>query len=118
MLSVRVSPGMLPPTISTTPNSPSVCAAVRATPPSRPGHASGNSIRAKVRQLPSPDTQAASRSELGMDAKARWMGCAMKGRLTSTLANSRPSKLNTSLRSRWPASQAPAGEPWPSASSR
>ena len=44
-LSVRVSPGRLPPTIRTTPNSPSVCANVRMAAVRMPGQASGTSMR-------------------------------------------------------------------------
>ena len=68
---VRVSPSMLPPTMSTTPNSPSVCATVSAMPASKPGQASGSSMRQNVCQLDRPETQAASRRLCGTAAKAR-----------------------------------------------
>jgi hypothetical protein len=57
-----VSPGMLPPIISTTPNSPSVCEKGRAMAESSPGHARCSSIRQKVYQVLKPLTVAASPS--------------------------------------------------------
>ena len=67
---VRVWPGMLPPTISTTPNSPSVCTKVSTIADSTPGQASGSSTRQKVDQKPSPLTAAASQ---GQDIKLFWI---------------------------------------------
>ena len=60
MAIVFVSPGMLPPIISTTPNSPKVCTKVSTIADSTPGQASGNSTRQKVCQADRPLTAAAS----------------------------------------------------------
>ena len=82
--STRVAPGMLPPIISTTPNSPIVWANVRTKADKRPGQASGSSIRRKVSQGVMPLTQAASRTSAGKASKARCIGCTANGRLIST----------------------------------
>src|SRR6266496_1538329 len=55
---VRVTPSMLPPTISTTPNSPRVCAKLIMTPVTTPATDSGRVIRRKVINLEMPSGQA------------------------------------------------------------
>jgi hypothetical protein len=87
---------MLPPTISTTPNSPSVCANVRTAAESTPGHASGSSMRRNACQRDSPQHCAASRTSCGIAAKARCSGCTANGMLTITDATTSPAKLNAS----------------------
>src|SRR5208283_3841628 len=57
---VRVIPGRLPPTISTTPNSPRVCAKLRTSPLSNPGQERGTMILRKVRKRLAPRTAEAS----------------------------------------------------------
>src|SRR5229473_6810905 len=47
MATVRVTPGMLPPTMSTTPNSPTVWAKLKAVPVINPGTESGSTTRGK-----------------------------------------------------------------------
>ena len=78
---VFVSPGMLPPTISTTPNSPSVCAKVSTIAERTPGQASGSSMRRKMRQRDRPQHPAAARTSPGIASKARCIGWMAKGRL-------------------------------------
>ncbi len=96
--STRVSPGMLPPIIRMTPNSPSVCAKVSAMAETMPGQASGSSMRRIVSQRDRPLTKAASRTFGGMASNARWIGCTANGRLMISEATRMPAKLNTS----WP----------------
>ena len=60
---VRVTPGRLPPTISTTPNSPTVCAKLRTTPAITPSIDSGSVTRRNVRSRDAPSVAEASRSE-------------------------------------------------------
>ena len=62
---------MLPPTISTTPNSPIVCAKVSAAAEISPGQASGSSIVRKVRQCDRPLHHAASRISGAIASKPR-----------------------------------------------
>ena len=55
---VRVMPRIFPPTMSTTPNAPMVCAKESATPVTRPGIESGAITRRKVRQPEAPNDPA------------------------------------------------------------
>ena len=115
---VFVSPGMLPPTISTTPNSPSVCAKVSTAAVSTPGHASGSSMRVKIRHGDMPQHAAAARTSSGMASNARCIGWIANGRFTSSDATSRPAKLNASV---WPVAATnarPSGDSPPKATSR
>ena len=76
----RVLPGMFPPTISTTPNSPIVWAKVRTAAVRKPRSESG---AATVRKASSGDARsaaAASRGPRPSDSKAAWSGCTMNGR--------------------------------------
>jgi len=103
---------MLPPIISTTPNSPTVCATVSTSEETIPGHASGSSTRLNALQRDRPLTQAASRTSCGIASKARCIGCTAKGRLNTIEASSNPSKLNASGRPAtdwyaWPSQDAP-----------
>src|SRR5664279_78886 len=61
---------MLPPIISTTPNSPSVCAKLNTNPVSTPGKPSGNTILQKVRQRDAPSVADASISLWSTDGKS------------------------------------------------
>src|SRR6056300_272200 len=92
---VLVSPGMLPPTISTTPNSPSVWANVKTTAVNTPGHTSGNSTRQNACQVDMPQQAAASRQSWCSFSNTRCMGCTANGTFTSTDATHNPAKLNT-----------------------
>src|ERR1019366_5742117 len=56
---VRVTPAMLPPTISTAPNSPSVWAKLRMAPVAMPGNESGTITRRKVAARDTPRHQEA-----------------------------------------------------------
>src|SRR5437764_413440 len=60
METVRVEPGRLPPTISTTPNSPTVWAKVNTAPATMPGRANGMTMRPNVRSRDAPRHQAVS----------------------------------------------------------
>ena len=109
---------MLPPIISTTPNSPSVWTKVSTIADRMPGQASGSSTRQKVCQPLSPHTAAASARFSGIASKARCTGCTMKGMLNTSEAISRPAKLKVILMSKVSSIQAPNGEPAPSDTSR
>ena len=98
MAMVCVSPGMLPPTISTTPNSPSVWAKVSTMAETTPGQASGNSMRRSMRRGDMPQHSAASRTSGAIASKARCIGWMAKGRLKTTEATSRPWKEKVSWR--------------------
>ena len=78
---VRVTPAMLPPTISTTPNSPSVWAKLRIAPVAIPRSESGTMTRRKVAARDTPRHQDASRSLRSTPAKAAATGCTVNGKL-------------------------------------
>src|SRR5437016_11693555 len=59
---VRVTPGMLPPTMSTTPNSPMVWAKLRTTPVTTPAIDNGNVTRTNVANRDIPSVHEASTS--------------------------------------------------------
>ena len=65
MDTVRVTPGMFPPTISTTPNSPMVWAKLSATPVTSPEIESGRITRKKVFVREAPSVAEAAMSLLG-----------------------------------------------------
>src|SRR5660397_211805 len=97
MDSVRVRPGMLPPTISTTPNSPTVCANVSTAAVSRPGREGGATPGAAGPSRHAPSTVDASRSRGSTAANAPSRGCTANGRLYSTDATSSPVNENGSV---------------------
>ncbi len=76
--------------MSTTPNSPSVCAKVRIIAVRMPGHASGASMRRKRCHGDRPQQAAASRTSAGIASKARWIGWITKGRLMMIEASTSP----------------------------
>src|ERR1700687_732664 len=90
--SVRVSPGMLPPSIRTTPNSPTVWAKASTNPVNTPGQASGSNRRERVRARETPRHHEASTSLRSTPAKAEVNGRTAKGKLNSTEPTSRPEK--------------------------
>ena len=96
MAMVLVSPGIEPPTISTMPNSPRVCAKVSTIAVITPGQASGNSTFQRLRAGDMPQQAAASRTSTGIASNPRCAGWIAKGRLKMTEATTSPSKLNTS----------------------
>src|SRR5207248_2879740 len=82
---VRVTPGMLPPTMRMTPNSPSVWAKLRITPVSTPAHASGRAIRRKVPSRETPRHHDASTKRRSTPANA-----AENGRTANQYARGNP----------------------------
>ena len=78
---MRVMPARLPPTISTTPNSPSVCAKLRIMPVTMLGMESGTITRKKVAARETPRHQEASISLRSTAAKPEANGCTANGRL-------------------------------------
>ena len=78
--STLVTPGILPPIISTTPNSPTVWAKPRMAPVRNPGRANGTATRQKASQGEARRVAAASMGRSPMAAKALRMGCTTKGR--------------------------------------
>src|ERR1051326_3270062 len=87
METVRVTPGIFPPTISTTPNSPRVCAKLSTAAAITPGIESGRIISRKVRQPPAP----APRGR-GAGFVAPAVPCRQHGR--SATKKTRPHKTN------------------------
>src|SRR5713101_1640460 len=106
---VRVTPGMLPPTISTTPNSPSVCAKLRANPVTSPAFESGSTIWRNVCAGEWP-SDAEARSSLASTApNDAANGCTANGRLYNKDPITNPSNVKARL---WPVSdshQRPSG---------
>src|SRR5436305_15178149 len=78
---VRVTPGIFPPTMSTTPNSPMVCAKDSAAPVTSPGTESGAITRKNVRTEEAPRVAEAAMSLRSTLAKDVEKGCTAKGRL-------------------------------------
>src|SRR6267143_499234 len=114
---VRVTPGILPPTMSTTPNSPSVCAKLSANPVTSPAFERGSTMRRKVctGEWPS-DAEARSRLESTAPNDAANGGTA-NGRLYNKDPITSPSKVKARV---WPVSdfhQLPSGLREPSATS-
>src|SRR3954468_4846711 len=95
MESVRVTPGMLPPTISTTPNSPMVWAKLSAIPVTSPEVDKGKMIRKNVltREAPSVWEAATNRGSTAENEAAK--GCTANGKLYKIDPITRPSKVNT-----------------------
>src|SRR6266404_364270 len=89
---VRVSPGMLPPTIKTTPNSPTVCAKLKTTPARMPLQESGTMTRKKVAQRDTPRHQDASTKRRSTPANAAMKGCTANGKVYRMEANKSPGK--------------------------
>ena len=79
METTRVSPGMLPPIISTTPNSPTVCANVRTQAVTNPRKESGTATVKKASRGRARRLAAASSGPGPTAANAPWSGCTMNG---------------------------------------
>src|ERR1700738_3876519 len=94
METVRVIPGKFPPTISTTPNSPRVCAKLSTHAVTRPGHERGRITLKKVRDRLAPKIAEASSSFRSNDSKEAMSGCTAKGKLYRIEAITRPVKVN------------------------
>ena len=70
---------MLPPIISTTPNSPTVCAKLRMAAVTKPGRASGSATVKKASSGRARNVAATSSGRLPMASKACCSGCTAKG---------------------------------------
>ena len=70
---------MLPPIISTTPNSPTVCAKPSTLAVTKPGRASGSATLKKRSQGLARSVAAASSGRSGIASKACCSGCTTKG---------------------------------------
>src|SRR5579884_1403865 len=92
--SVRVAPGMLPPTIRTTPNSPIVCAKLSATPVTNPEKERGTVTRQNVRNFDAPRTAEAFRSRGSTAENDAANGWTEKGKLYRIDPMTRPSNVN------------------------
>src|SRR5438046_7311360 len=94
---VRVTPGILPPTISTTPNSPIVCAKVSAVAVTTPEIESGTITRQNVRSFGTPNTaDAASSRESTLENEVA-RGCTANGGLYSTDPMTSPVKVKAKV---------------------
>src|SRR5258708_5079408 len=87
-------PGMLPPTISTTPNSPMVWAKLRATPVTTPETDKGKTTRKKVRSREAPNVCEAATNRESTAANEAAKGCTANGKLYRIDPINRPSKVN------------------------
>src|SRR5262245_125790 len=94
MDSVLVTPGILPPTMSTTPNSPTACAKVKTSPVRMPGQDSGKATRRNVPDRETPRHHDASTRRRSTAAKAEVNGRIANGMLHSTDPIKMPAKEN------------------------
>src|SRR5215472_17731647 len=99
METVRVTPGILPPTIRTTPNSPMVCAKLKATPVISPGSESGTTTRKKVCSGETPSVADAATNLRSTLANDDANGCTAKGKLYKMDPRTSPVKVKASV---WP----------------
>src|ERR1700680_2696478 len=88
--------GILPPTISTTPNSPRVCAKVITIPVNNEARTLGSNIFVRVVSFDFPKVNEASLREGGRFLKPDRTGFTIKGKLYKTDAITSPSNVNTS----------------------
>src|SRR5271157_5310967 len=114
---VRVTPGIFPPTISTTPNSPSVCAKLSVNPVDNPALERGSTTRRNVwiGELPR-DAEARSRAE-STAPNDEANGCTAKGRLYNNEPITKPSNVKARVCPVSDSHQRPSGLRDPSATS-
>src|SRR5215467_1674683 len=115
METVRVTPGILPPTMRTTPNSPMVWAKDRTMPEIRPAEDSGAITRTNVRSGDAPSVADAAISLESTEENDEANGCTAKGRLYRIDPITRPQNVKARV---WPVSeihQRPSGLRGPSA---
>src|SRR5208282_5218249 len=110
-----VRPGMLPPIISMTPNSPTVWAKPSTAPLRRPGLASGSATVQKARRGEARSVAAASIGRSPIAAKALRIGCTTKGIEAMIEPMTRPQKVKASVRAPQRLAIAPPGPEGPSA---
>src|SRR5215469_4238099 len=91
---VRVTPGMLPPTIRTTPNSPIVWAKDSTVPVISPADESGAITRMNVRSGEAPSVPEAAISLESTEENEVAKGCTAKGRLYRIDPTTRPENVN------------------------
>src|SRR6266849_10715816 len=112
---VLVTPGMLPPTIRSTPHSPSVCAKQRANPVTSPAFESGSTTRRKVCAGEWP-SDADARSSLASTApNDAANGCTANGRLYNNDPITNPSNVKARVLPVSDSHQRPSGLTEPSA---
>jgi len=92
MESVRVTPGMLPPIISTTPNSPTVWVNASTAAVNRKGRTNGSNTRTRILPRPGDRSSAASRMSRSTERKPEVMGCTAKGQAEENRADHQPSE--------------------------
>src|ERR1700678_2150757 len=96
MDNVRVAPGIFPPSISTTPNSPTVWVNASTALVSTERRAIGSTTETNTFHGLAPSPAAASTSPLSTAENPATRGCTAKGKLYSTEPTSNPVKLNAS----------------------
>src|SRR5688572_13801033 len=101
METTLVSRGIFPPTINTTPNSPTVCANDSTIAVMRDVLIFGSKTLRSVVSLPFPKVYEASTNDEGSNFNPLWMGCTINGRLYRIDATMSPSKVKTNLRSKY-----------------
>src|SRR5260370_42558594 len=97
METVRVTPGILPPIISTTPNSPRVWANARTTPVTKPDRESGTTTRKKVRSGEAPSVAEAASNLRSTDENDAAKGCTANGKLYRTEPITNPVNVNAKV---------------------
>src|SRR5271165_3768778 len=114
----RVRPGILPPIIRMTPNSPTVCAKPSTAPLRRPGLASGRATVQKARVGEARSVAATSSGRSPIAAKALRIGCTTNGMEARIEPMTRPVKVNARVRAPQRLAMAPPGPSGPSATRR
>src|SRR3984893_4846843 len=115
METVRVTPGLLSPTMSATLKSPRVWAKLKAMPVINPGTERGSTTRENVRNGEAPRVAEAAISLRSTEEKEAAKGCTAKGRLETIERITKPAKVKARV---WPVSdchQRPNGLREPSA---
>src|SRR6202035_4483790 len=97
METVRVTPGMLPPIMSTTPNSPMVWAKAKTTPVISPGTERGTTTRKNVRDGEAPSVAEAASNLRSTEENAAVKGCTANGRLYRTEPITKPENVKASV---------------------
>jgi hypothetical protein len=111
----RVRPGMLPPIIRITPNSPTVWAKPSTAPVRRPGLASGSATVQKARVGEARRVEATSSGRSPTAAKAFRIGCTTNGKDEMIEPMTRPVKVKASVRAPHSDAITPPGPSGPSA---
>src|SRR5256886_17540883 len=106
---VRVTPARFPPTIRTTPNSPSVWAKLNTAAVTTPGNDNGRITRQNVRKAPAPNTAEASSSLGSTPSNEAISGRTANGKLYRTEARISPANQDAKPRANTAIDRFPSG---------